>query len=375
MLSENEIEYYSRQLLVDEIGLSGQEKLKKSKVLVVGAGGLGCPVLQYLAAAGVGEIGIIDADDVDVSNLHRQILFNKESLGHNKANEAKRKLHLLNPFISINAYPYWITSDNALSIIGNYHYVVDCTDNYETRFLVNDACVLLNKPLIFGSIYRFEGQVSVFNYKNGPTYRCLFPEKPTEESTTNCSISGVIGILPGIIGVFQASEVIKIITGIGEVLSGKILLFNALNNTTDFFELKRNTQIDYSNIHSNGSLRKNFYSASCSSDNQLAIREISTKELLENSSAANFVFLDVREYGETPIFEHEKVIQIPLKYLKEQLDKIPRNSEIIVFCKSGMRSRKAIELLQNEFEFDKLLNLSNGISTQFIQSWQTTKNQ
>lgn len=370
MLSEKEIEYYSRQLLVDEIGLSGQEKLKTAKVLVVGAGGLGCPVLQYITAAGVGEIGIIDGDTVETPNLHRQILFNTESIGNNKAIEAKSKLDLLNPFITIKAFSYRMSVDNALEIIKEYHYVVDCTDNYETRFLVNDACVLLNKPLIYGSIYRFEGQVSVFNYKNGPTYRCLFPEAPTQESTTNCSHSGVIGVLPGIIGVLQASEVIKIITGIGEVLSGKIMVFNALTNSSDFFELQRNSQIDYSSMQKNGELNQENYKNTFCTTNQVQILEISKEDLLQEMDDENFLFLDIRKYGETPIFNHEKVIQIPLVDLKENINKIPRTEQVIVFCKSGMRSSKAVEILKNEYFFDNVCNLSKGINTQFIESWQ-----
>lgn len=235
MLTDKEIAYYSRQLLVDEIGIAGQLKLKQAKVLVVGAGGLGCPLLQYITAAGVGSIGIVDGDFVDISNLHRQILYDFNSIGKNKAIESKNKLKTLNPFIDIEAFPLSLESENAIEIIQNYDIIVDCSDNYATRFLVNDAGVLLQKIVVYGSIYRFEGQVSVFNLQNGPTYRCLFPELPTEESTTNCSLSGVIGVLPGIIGVLQANEVIKLITGIGDVLSGKLLVYNALNNTTDSF--------------------------------------------------------------------------------------------------------------------------------------------
>lgn len=365
MLTENEIAYYSRQLLVDEIGISGQLKLKQAKVLVIGAGGLGCPLLQYIAAAGVGEIGIVDGDSVDISNLHRQILFDFDSIGKNKAIESKNKLKTLNPFIDIEAFPLSLESKNALEIIQNYDIVVDCSDNYATRFLVNDACVLLQKILIYGSIYRFEGQVSVFNFQNGPTYRCLFPQLPTEESTTNCSLSGVIGVLPGIIGVLQANEVIKLITGIGEVLSGKLLVYNALQNTTDYFSIHKNQEIDYESLFKDNQLNKKNYSTICSNS---VINEITNQQVLDNRD--HYILLDVREVGELPIFEGENILKIPLDKLKNQENLIPKSKKIVVFCQSGNRSKKAIEILQNEYEFDNVMNLVNGISTQFIEEWE-----
>lgn len=365
MLTDKEIAYYSRQLLVDEIGHAGQLKLKQAKVLVVGAGGLGCPVLQYITAAGVGKIGIIDGDSVDISNLHRQILFDFESIGKNKAIESKNKLKALNPFIEIESFPLSLESGNTLDLIQNYDIVVDCSDNYATRFLVNDACVLLKKPLVYGSIYRFEGQVSVFNFQNGPTYRCLFPELPTEESTTNCSLSGVIGVLPGIIGVLQANEAIKLITGIGEVLSGKLLVYNALNNTTDYFTIQKNEKFDYSPFLSNNQLNKENYSTSCSNK---VVNEISYQQLLAKSD--EYILLDVREIGELPFFEGENILKIPFGELKDQVNLIPKSKNIIVFCKSGMRSKKAIEILQNEFEYSNVMNLINGISIEFIEEWE-----
>lgn len=373
MLSEEEIEYYSRQLLVDDLGVSGQLKLKQSKVLIIGAGGLGCPVLQYLTAVGVGTIGIIDGDDVEISNLHRQILFSTSSLGKNKAIEAKIRLKALNPFISIHTFDYNLTLENAIEIISNYDYIVDCTDNYETRFLVNDACVFLDLPLIYGSIYRFEGQVSVFNYQNGPTYRCLFPVMPTEESTTNCSLSGVIGVLPGIIGVLQASEAIKLITGFGEIVSGKVLVYNARTNSTDFFLLNRDLEVNYAAILFDGKLHAENYTFNCSNLQQNSLNEIDHFTLLEGKNVTELIFLDVRESHELPAFISDDVLPIPLSDLENQLDKIPRNGQIVVFCKSGIRSKKAIGILQNEFNYENLVNLSGGISTQFIKAWQTKK--
>jgi molybdopterin/thiamine biosynthesis adenylyltransferase/rhodanese-related sulfurtransferase len=365
MLTDKEIAYYSRQLLVDEIGIAGQLKLKQAKVLVVGAGGLGCPLLQYITAAGVGSIGIVDGDFVDISNLHRQILYDFNSIGKNKAVESKNKLTALNPYSEIDVFPYALETENALRLIQKYDIIVDCSDNYATRFLVNDACVLLQKIVVYGSIYRFEGQVSVFNFQNGPTYRCLFPELPTEESTTNCSLSGVIGVLPGIIGVLQANEVIKIITGIGDVLSGKLLVYNALKNTTDFFLINKNQEFDYESLFIDNQLEKENYIKSCSIS---VVNEINHQQVLDESD--QYILLDVREVGELPIFEGENILKIPLGELKNHVNVIPKTKNIVVFCKSGNRSKKAIEILQNDFEYDNVINLINGISTQFIEEWE-----
>ena len=231
---------YNRHIILSEIGQKGQDKLSKAKVLVVGAGGLGCPILQYLAAAGVGTIGIVDFDVVEVSNLQRQILFGSSSLGQNKAAAAKERLSDLNNSITINAYPEKLTFQNAIELFNQYDIIVDGTDNFETRYLINDACILTNKPLVFGAIYKFQGQVSVFNYNNGPTYRCAFPNKPKKDTVPNCSEVGVLGVLPGIIGTMQANEVLKIILGIGNVLSGKLLCYDALSAQSTILTVKRN---------------------------------------------------------------------------------------------------------------------------------------
>ena len=219
---------YNRHIILSEIGQIGQDKLTNAKVLVVGAGGLGCPILQYLAAAGIGTLGVIDFDVVDESNLQRQILFGTSSLKQNKAIAAKKRLEDLNDTITINAYPYQLDYQNALDLLIQYDIVVDGSDNFETRYLVNDACIITNKPLVFGAIYKFEGQLAVFNYENGPSYRCLFPNPPKKDSVPNCSEIGVLGVLPGIIGTMQANEVLKIILSIGNTLSGKLFCFNAL---------------------------------------------------------------------------------------------------------------------------------------------------
>jgi adenylyltransferase/sulfurtransferase len=239
-LTEAEENRYNRHLILDQIGREGQLKLKNAKILVVGAGGLGCPALQYLTAAGVGTLGIVDFDEVDLSNLHRQILFNHQDVGRNKASCAAEKLHLLNPEIELIPYPVKLEASNAKEIIANYDIVLDGSDNFATRYLVNDCCTALNKPMVYGAIYKFEGQVSVFNYNNGPTYRCLFPEN--DATAPNCSEVGVLGVLPGVIGLYQATEAIKIILDIGQVLSGRLLQMNLLTHETTQLSIQKRKQ-------------------------------------------------------------------------------------------------------------------------------------
>ena len=238
MLSAKETDQYQRHLSLPGFGVKAQLKLKKSSVLVIGAGGLGCPVLQYLAAAGVGKIGIVDDDLVDISNLQRQVLFNHDDIGYSKAKVAKLKLSLLNPNIEIIDYPNRFNSSNAENLLRGFDLVVDGTDNFSSRYLINDACVICNKILVYGAIFQFEGQVSVFNFNNGPTYRCLFPSPPASKALPSCSETGVLGVLPGIVGNLQALEVIKVITGIGDPLSGRVLLYDALNQQTRMLKLK-----------------------------------------------------------------------------------------------------------------------------------------
>ena len=252
MLSQKEIQRYSRHLLLPEIGNKGQELLCSAKVLVIGAGGLGCPVLQYLTAAGVGVIGIVDFDRVEESNLQRQVLYWVDDIGKCKAETAVVKLSKQNPLVKFNSYNLYLNNENALDIIKDYDIVVDGTDNFATRYLINDVCVFLNKPFVYGSVDRFAGQVSVFNHTGkdgikGPTYRCIFPVPPSSESALNCSESGVLGVLPGIIGTLQANEIIKIITGAGEILSGKLLLVDALGINFTTLEVKR-TEEGISNV-------------------------------------------------------------------------------------------------------------------------------
>ena len=262
MLSRNEITQYNKHLLLPEIGMKGQEKIKSSRVLVVGAGGLGCPVLQFLSAAGVGVIGIVDSDRVEAHNLPRQILYSAADIGQSKAITAAEKIKLLNPFNSIRSFDFRLDAGNARSVICDFDIVVDCSDNPETRYLINDTCVLLGKPCVYGGIYKFEGQVSVFNFREkngsfGPDYRCFFPEPDISSEPVNCALNGVINTLPGIIGTLQANEVLKIITGAGEVCSGKMLVMNLLKNSFSIIEFSRTETVrekaeKFSNTLKNG---------------------------------------------------------------------------------------------------------------------------
>ncbi|TDE18215.1 HesA/MoeB/ThiF family protein [Dyadobacter psychrotolerans] len=326
---------YSRQIILPEMGMAGQEKLKAAKVLVIGAGGLGCPVLQYLVAAGVGTIGIVDDDTVDVTNLHRQILYSADDLGKGKAETAVQKLTVMNPYVNLKAIAVRLDESNAAEIIAGYDLVIDGSDNFPTRYLANDVCVGLNKPLVFGSILRFEGQVSVFNYKGGPTYRCLFPEA---EEGDNCEVAGVIGILPGIIGTYMANETIKIICDIGEVLSGKLLILNALGNTNNIFSFSRSSDFPVQeNLNIETGIEENVKRQT----NEMPFEDL--ENLLE-SGDENVFLIDVRENYE---FEEDFIggINIPLPELPENLHTMPADKTVVFYCHSGKRSKLATDLL------------------------------
>ena len=245
---------YNRHIILSEIGQAGQDKISSAKVLIIGAGGLGCPIALYLTAAGVGTLGIIDFDTVEISNLQRQVLYGTSTLGKNKAIAAKERLEDLNDDISIVAYPEKLTHKNAIDLFNQYDIIVDGTDNFETRYLVNDACIIANKPFVFGAIYKFEGQISVFNYKNGPSYRCVFPNPPEKGSVPNCSEIGVLGVLPGIIGTMQANEVLKMILELGNTLSGKLLCYNALTLQNSILKIKKSEAIIQSILKDNNYL-------------------------------------------------------------------------------------------------------------------------
>lgn len=353
VLSNEEQKQYSRHLILDDIGETGQLKLKNAKVLVVGAGGLGCPILQYITAAGVGTIGIIDHDKVDQTNLQRQILYTHGDIGHYKATAAANRLSLLNPFVTFKTYTEPLNSKNALELFSEFDIIMDGSDNFPTRYLVNDACVITNKPLVFGSIFKFEGQVSVFNYKNGPTYRCLFPAPPKSNQVPNCSEIGVLGVLPGIIGTLQANEVLKMICGLGDVLSGKLLAFNALNLNQTLLSFEKNTSISIHSLDTD-------YAFFCG-------EPVSFKELTYldyKNQQENFNLLDVRTQAERDEF-HIGGLHIPLNELNFRLEEVPHSKKLLVYCKSGMRSKSAVEILQDTGLKNELFSLKGGLTTSF----------
>lgn len=349
MLSKEEEKQYNRHLILDEIGAKGQQKLKKAKILVIGAGGLGCPILQYLTAAGIGTLGIIDHDVVDQSNLQRQILYTHNEIGKYKAEVAASKLALLNPYIHFNTYIDPLSTNNALDLFSEYDIVVDGSDNFPTRYLVNDAAILANKPVVFGSIFKFEGQVSVFNYNNGPTYRCLFPNPPKPDTVPNCSDIGVLGVLPGIIGTLQANEVLKMVCNLGTVLSGKLLAFNALSMQQHIFYFKKDETITINALDKD-------YSAFCGVSNE--IKEITYDNF--QKQIENYNLLDVRTYDEREHY-HIGGLHIPLDELENRHDEIPQDKSIVVYCKSGIRSKSAIKLLQETHFKQPIINLKNGL--------------
>jgi molybdopterin/thiamine biosynthesis adenylyltransferase/rhodanese-related sulfurtransferase len=365
-LTNEEIARYSRHLILDEVGVEGQKKLKASSVVCVGTGGLGSPFLLYLAAAGVGRIGIVDFDVVDASNLQRQVLHGTSSVGRPKVASAKDRLHDINPNIQIDVYEEPLTSENALRILAPYDVVVDGTDNFPTRYLVNDACVILGKPNVYGSIFKFEGQASVFNHQGGPNYRDLYPEPPPPGLVPSCAEGGVLGILPGVIGTIQATETIKILLGKGTTLSGRLLLYDALNMR--FRELKLRADpnrkpitelIDYEQFCG---MPANDHLAAAPADGFHRIDARSTKAKLD-SGWAPYV-LDVRKPHEFEIarmgfadrrHNHEDVAQIAAE--------LPRDRDILVHCKMGGRSAVAIEtLVAHGFDPRRLFNLEGGIT-------------
>lgn len=364
--SKGELSQYNRHIIIPEFGLDGQKKLKAAKVLVVGSGGLGSPALLYLAAAGVGNIGILDYDVVEESNLHRQVLFDIAEIGLPKVDMAEYRLQKLNPYINIKTHFAKLTSENALSIIQEYDVIVDGTDNFPTRYLVNDACVMLGKPNVYASIFQFEGHVTVFNYRNstgelGPNYRDLFSAPPPPGLVPNCAEGGVLGVLPGIIGSMQALEAIKVITGVGEVLSGRLFTFNALDFETKTFEIERIATNPLNG--ENPTIHKLLdYEQFCdASARGQSIKEISITEFLEwQNTSVNFQLIDVREPGE---YEKENLAGelIPLNSILEDATKICRNKKVVIHCKSGGRSAKAIRGLEDKFGFNNLYNLKGGI--------------
>ena len=352
LFTPKELHRYSRHLLLAEVGNEGQSLLKNASVLVVGAGGLGCPVLQYLVAAGVGTIGVCDGDTVDETNLQRQVLYGAQDVGKLKVEVAKHKLSLQNEFVQLTAYPTHLNANNALEIISNYDIIVDCTDNFSSRYLINDACVIAGKPFVYGAIYKFSGQVSVLNFRGGPTYRCLFPSIPDEGEIPNCSEIGVLGVLPGLIGTMQANEVLKMILGL-ETLSGKLLSIDALSMQQDIFSFELNPE----NLKISSLKQKN--------TNCEIVPEITAEELLTLMDD-DIQLVDVREQEEYDSYNIGGVLA-SLSNFEEHIEKFDESKKTIVVCQSGKRSLKAAEILL-EKGFKDVVSLKGGLI-----SWKATR--
>jgi sulfur-carrier protein adenylyltransferase/sulfurtransferase len=357
-------ERYQRQMILKEFGKEGQQKLLQAKVLIIGAGGLGCPVLKYLAAAGVGTIGIVDDDVVELNNLHRQVLYSVNDIGLSKAEKAAQVLRQMNPEIKIVSYPERLTAQNALRIIDEFEIVVDGTDNFSTRYMINDACVLLNKPLVYGAISQFEGQVSVLNFRlnennEAVNYRDLFPIPPKEDEILNCAEAGVLGVLPGIIGAMMANETIKLITGVGELLVNKLLTYNALNNQVYQFTLSPKKETRSLIPKNEIEFLKTDYPLLCSSiSSQLEIDTDTFNRLLENEEVD---IIDIREAHELPEVNEFSNIKIPLAQLADSTGMI-KSETVIAFCQTGTRSLQATRILSGIFgDKKKVYSLKGGI--------------
>jgi molybdopterin/thiamine biosynthesis adenylyltransferase/rhodanese-related sulfurtransferase len=394
LLNNDEIQRYSRHLILPNVGLAGQEKLKEASVLVIGAGGLGSPVLMYLAAAGIGRIGMVDYDIVDKSNLQRQIIHGTRDVGRPKLKSAKETILDINPYLQVDTYEVPFTSENALEIMAPYDIVLDGTDNFPTRYLVNDACVMLGKPNVYGSIFRFEGQASVFATADGPCYRCLYPEPPPPGLVPSCAEGGVLGILPGLIGSLQATEAIKLLLGIGESLVGRLMIYDAL--TMEFTELKvrKNPNcpvcgehptvtelIDYEQFCGMPAHDHSLYTAEAPANGQnqmhkseIEVRQMSPQTLKERLEAGETLpILDVRESHEWEISNLSEygAVLIPQGQVLDRVAELDPAVEMVVQCRSGGRSANVIRQLQQK-GFNKLWNLDGGIN-RWAKEVDTTK--
>ena len=356
-------ERYQRQLILDGFGEEGQRTLLGAKVLVIGAGGLGCPASQYLTAAGVGCIGIVDDDRLALHNLHRQVLYTTDDVGQLKAEVAERRLRIMNPDVQLNIYPIRLTNKNALNIIKDYDIVLDASDNFTTRYVINDACVLENKPLVYGAISRFEGQVAVFNVLHAGqcvNYRDLFPKPPDPGSVLNCAEAGVLGILPGIIGTMQASEVIKLLTGIGTSLVNQLLTYNVLTNESFVFQLTAKAETELLLPKTKKEFEELDYEWLCESSFQ-AVTEIDEDNFATALQQENTVVIDVREESELPSVTEFPHLKIPLSRIKTDFPSIEQDT-VILFCQTGKRSREAATILSSTFgKTKKILSLKGGI--------------
>lgn len=375
-LSKEEVLRYSRHLIMPEVGAEGQKKLKASSILLIGAGGLGSPLAMYLAAAGVGRIGLVDYDVVDFTNLQRQIIHGTKDVGRPKLASAKERMLDINPHIQVDTYEEPLTSFNALDLFKPYDIIIDGTDNFPTRYLTNDACVLLGKPNVYGSIFRFEGQASVFYAQEGPCYRCLFPEPPPPGLVPSCAEGGVLGILPGTVGAIQATEAIKLLLGVGKPLIGRLLLYDALTMEIQQVKLRKNPNcpicgdnptvtelIDYEQFCGMPAHDHSQYT-STNGEAPVTIPQMSPQELKSRLDAGDDLFiLDVREYHEWEISNLENLgaVLIPKGEVEERIDELDSTKEIVVQCRSGGRSAEIVELLQQN-GFKTLWNLDGGIN-------------
>ena len=366
-LSPDELSRYSRHIILPEVGLEGQRRLKAARVLCVGTGGLGSPLAFYLAAAGIGTLGLVDFDVVDASNLQRQIIHSTKDIGRKKLDSAEEKLTALNPHLNVVKHDTMLTSANALEIMKDYDIVADGTDNFPTRYLVNDACVLLGKPNVYGSIFRFEGQASVFATQDGPCYRCLYPEPPPPGLVPSCAEGGVLGILPGLVGVMQATEVIKLILGKGESLVGRLLLIDALAMRFRELKLRKNPDCPICGPHPTVTQLID-YQQFCGitpetpQDKNMknGIPQITVKELKRRIDAGEDVqLIDVREPYEAQIAQIGGKL-IPQNDVPNRLAEIDRNREVVVHCRSGARSQKIAEFLQQQ-GYPRVANVAGGI--------------
>lgn len=344
---------YQRQVTLPEIGEAGQARLGAASVLVVGAGGLGSPAAIYLAAAGVGRIGLVDFDRVDITNLHRQILYGTSDVGRPKLEAARGRLRDLNPEIAVETHEARLTSENALEILAGYDVILDGTDNFATRYLVNDACVLLGRPNVYGSIFRFDGQVSVFATADGPCYRCLYPEPPPPGLVPSCAEGGVLGVLPGTVGTLQATEAIKLITGIGETLAGRLLVFDALRMTFRVMKLRRRCE-EHAPI-----TRLIDYEEFC---NPVLKTDITPQELSQKlASGEDIVLVDVRELHEWNSGHIEGATHIPMRQIEQHLAEIPKDKDVVMICRSGSRSGHVQHHLLQALGYTRVFNLSGGM--------------
>ncbi len=345
-------ERYNRQLILKDFGPEAQQKLTDAKVLVVGAGGLGVPVLTYLNAMGVGTLGVVDNDVVALSNLHRQVLYNESDVGMLKVKAAIRALSSQNKTTRFHGYETFLAKENALEIIADYDLVIDATDNFPTRYLINDACVLLKKPFVYGALHGFEGQVSVFNYQDGPTYRCLYPTMPKADEVPNCNEHGVLGIIPGIVGNFQALEAVKVLTGVGQVLSGRLLLYNGLDAVFQKIKFSQNPENKLrTELETN-------YDFEC----EVPIQSIAPADFLVLNETTQLQIIDVRTLAEYEVGHLENSLHIPLANLSSRTAEIDQHVPAYFLCQSGVRSQKAIVLLQELMPTSQFIDISGGMN-------------